>query len=124
MIPSPIEHYHHMADEARKRLAWVQNACQTVANAELKALSLKYPNRKLALLFGHGDVSLVIYDRAGKARWTYTPDGNVYDPLPEYIPTPMPELWEVFHDYADNFGDGYAPPLKDVIYQAGKEVRA
>lgn len=114
-------------DEIRER---IQQALEAVAEAEIFALSKRFPTRRIAFDSGMG-VSQITIDRRHPDynntydRWKYSDSCHEgVDNWPDWLEIPAPELWAALRVYEDEVSDKEADPaLGCIIYENGVRLK-
>lgn len=120
------DHLEHMVTKFEQVYGWVDDALATVAEAEMRELAKRFPNRRIELHSGMGSTFLTISKRHPNDAldyWSYHGEtGTSYLDWPEYLPAPAARLWEAIAFYEDNISNGKDPGFGTIIYENGKKI--
>lgn len=119
------DHFKRMLSKFEEVSQWVEAALATVAEAEMLALSKRFPNRRIELHSGMGSTQIVV-EKRHKTRWEH--DYTYAGPLawtnwPEGLEVPAPGLWEAIAAYEDEFSHGKDPAFGTIFYENGKKIK-
>jgi len=124
------QRYASLVEELEVIRESIQQALEAVAEAEIFALSKRFPTRRIAFDSGMGVSQININRRHPDHndpydRWHYCGEAGTSDrDWPSWLEIPAPELWAAIRVYEEEVSDkGADPGLGCIIYENGVRIK-
>jgi hypothetical protein len=108
----------------------IEQALGAVAEAEMFALSKRFPTRRIEFHSGMGSTQIEIRKRQPDHsnpydNWNYCGEAGTSDrDWPSWVEIPVPDLWSAIRAYEDEVSDkGADPGIGCIIYENGVRLK-
>ena len=124
------QRYASLVQELAELRERIDTALEAVAEAEIFALSKRFPTRRIEFHSGMGSSQIQIRKRHPNYNnpydnWSYHGEaGTSYHDWPSWLEIPAPELWSAIRVYEDEVSDkGADPGIGSIIYENGVKLK-